>query len=87
MSEDEFYNEVKRANKLVKDLVTQAIESHVDAYPFVLQMTYTVLKAGMNADSCGGSEPNTIASMLIILQNFIIDTDRHSLPLLLEPTE
>jgi isopropylmalate/homocitrate/citramalate synthase len=57
---ESFLEEVDRARKLTMQIVTTSITTDPDAYPFVLEMLNAVLLAGIEADTIGGSEPDTL---------------------------
>lgn len=60
---DEFLGEVDRTRALIMKVCHSGIEKDPDAYPFVLEMLNTVLHAGIDADTIGGSEPDTLRSI------------------------
>lgn len=49
------------SNYFDKELyLADAIRRHPDAYPYVLEMLNVVLKAGLESNSIGGSEPDML---------------------------
>lgn len=58
--EESFLGELDRARGLTMQVATISIQHDPDAYPFVLEMLNAVLVAGIDADTIGGSEPDTL---------------------------
>jgi hypothetical protein len=77
--EQSFLGEVDRTRALVMEFTHKAIEKDPDAYPFVLEMLNTVLHAGIDADTIGGSEPNTLRGIAKEIKAVLIARDPHSL--------
>lgn len=73
--DDAFLKEVKRSDDLVRKMLFEAIDTHVDAYPFVLQLLNTVLVAGQVSNSIGGSEPNTLNNLAIVIKAWLEQID------------
>lgn len=53
-------------------------KSHIDVYPFVLQVLNTVLRSAQEADSLGGLEPELLESLHCLLEERVAFSDPSS---------
>lgn len=77
-----FLGEVDRMRKFIMEFVHGAIEGDPDAYPFVLEMLNTVLHAGIDADTIGGSEPYMLRAIAHRIKDELLQSDAESAPII-----
>lgn len=65
----------------MNEAVNEYLTSHIDVYPAALFMLATVLKAAIDAPSCGGSEPDALRNILKVVQDQVNKDDPMSLSL------
>jgi hypothetical protein len=76
--EQAFLEQVDRGRALTVGMVRASVDTDPDAYPFVLEMLNEVLLAGINADTIGGSEPDTLRWIAKAIRQVLHDEDAAS---------
>lgn len=80
--DDPFINEMNRSDELVFNLIRNAVTTHVDCYPFVLQLLREVLVSAQDAHSIGGSEPKVLQEIHQAVIEYVRKDDGASLHLI-----
>lgn len=80
--DDPFINEMNRSDELVFNLIRNAVTTHVDCYPFVLQLLRQVLDSAQDADSIGGGEPKALQEIHEAIIEYVRKDDGASLHLI-----
>lgn len=80
--DDPFINQMNRSDELVFNLIRNAVITHVDCYPFVLQLLREVLDSAQDANSIGRGEPKALQEIHEAIIEYVRKDDGASLHLI-----
>lgn len=78
-AQDDADRQLKADDELLEKLRDHML-AHIDVYPFVLQTLNMALRAGIEANSCGGGEPKALTGLHTVIAAFVKADDPASAP-------